>query len=134
MRYLAIDFGQRRTGLALCDREEIITSPLCVLEGQKGLCEKIAHVIGQENIEALVVGLPLNMDDSEGFQAQRVKQFVGQLKKIVSIPIHLQDERLSSFSAEEKIAETGWNRQKKKKHLDAIAAAEILAAFLEQKP
>jgi putative Holliday junction resolvase len=133
MRYLAIDYGKRRTGLALCDREEIITSPLCVLEGQKGLCEKIAHVIEQENIEALVVGLPLNMDDTEGFQVQRVKQFVGQLKRIVSVPFHLQDERLSSFSAEEKIADAGWSRQKKKKHLDAIAAAEILTAFLEQR-
>jgi len=133
MRYLAIDFGERRTGLALCDREEIITSPLCVLVGQKDLCQKIVHVIEQEKIEALVVGLPINMDNTEGFQAQRVKQFVGQLKKMVSIPIYLQDERLSSFSAKEKIADAGWTRQKKKKHLDAIAAADILATFLEQK-
>ena len=133
MRYLAIDFGERRTGLALCDREEIITSPLCVLEGQKDLCQKIVNVIEQEKVEALVVGLPINMDDTQGFQAQRVKRFVGQLEKTVSIPIHLQDERLSSFSAEEKIADAGWTRQKKKKHLDAIASADILAAFLEQK-
>ena len=132
MRYLAIDFGTRRTGLAVCDREEIITSPLCVLEGQQDLCPRIAKIVEQEGIEALVVGLPMNMDDSLGPQAQRVKTFVGQLEKVVNIPIHLQDERLSSFSAQEKIADTGWTRQKKKKHLDAIAAADILSAFLEQ--
>ena len=47
MRYLAIDFGERRTGLAVCDREEIITSPLCVLEGQQDLCQRIAQIVGQ---------------------------------------------------------------------------------------
>lgn len=133
MRYLAIDFGERRTGLALCDREEILTSPLCVLEGQRDLCQRIARIIEDEGIEALVVGLPLNMDDSEGPQAQRVKRFVGELKKTVSLPIHLQDERLSSYSAAEKLAEAGWTRQKRKSHLDAIAAADILSAFLEQR-
>jgi len=133
MRYLAIDYGNKRTGLAICDPAETIASPLAVIEGQKNLLKKIAEVARSENAEAIVLGLPLNMDDSQGFQAKRALQFAEQLKKHLSIPIHFQDERLSSFGAEEKLAPAEFTRKKKKKRLDAIAAAEILEAFLEQK-
>ena len=133
MRYLAIDYGDKRTGLAICDPAETIASPLTVIEGQKDLLKKIAEIARSENVEAIVLGLPLNMDDSQGFQAKLVTQFAEQLKKLIDIPIHVQDERLSSFAAEEKLASSEFTRKKKKKRLDAIAAAEILKAFLEQK-
>ena len=133
MRYLAIDYGDKRTGLAICDPTETIASPLAIIEGQKDLLKKIAEIARSENVEAIVLGLPLNMDDSQGFQAKLVLQFAEQLKKLIDIPIHLQDERLSSFAAEEKLAPAEFTRKKKKKRLDAIAAAEILEAFLEQK-
>ena len=133
MRYLAIDYGSRRTGLAICDPTETIVSPLAVIDSRKKLFEKIEQIMEKESVEALVVGLPLNMDDSKGFQAQLVLKFVEQLKKRVHVPVHLQDERLSSFAAEEKIAPAQYSRGKKKERLDAIAAAEILEVFLEQK-
>ena len=132
MRYLAIDYGTRHIGLAVCDRAETIASPLAVIEGQKALFEKIAAIVKTENIEAVVLGLPLNMDDSQGSQAKLVLQFAEQLKKLIEIPIHFQDERLSSFAAEQRMASDGFKR-KKKKRLDAIAAMEILETFLEQK-
>jgi len=133
MRYLAIDYGIKRTGLAICDPAETIASPLCVIEGQKELPQKIAEVVKKENVGAIVLGLPLNMDDSTGPQANLVFQFAEQLEKLLDIPIHFQDERLSSFSAEGKLASAEFSRKKRKKHLDAVAAAEILEAFLEQK-
>jgi len=133
LRYLAIDFGLRRTGLAVCDREERVTSPLCVLEGREGLCRRIRELAGQERIDAIVVGLPLNMDGSEGNQARQTRQFVEALKKQVELPIHFQDERLSSFSAQEKLGALDWTYKKKKRYLDAVAAAEILETFLENK-
>jgi len=133
MRYLAIDYGTKHTGLAICDPSETIVSPLAVIEGQKELLKKIADVVETENVEAIVLGLPLNMDGSTGPQARLILQFADQLKKLFDIPIHFQDERLSSFSAEEKMASTDFTKRKKKKRLDAIAAAEILEAFLEQK-
>ncbi len=133
MRYLAIDYGDKRTGLAICDSAETIASPLAVIEGQKGLTKKIAEVVRTENIEAIVLGLPLNMDDSRGFQAKKVLQFAEQLKNHLNIPIHFQDERLSSFAAEQSLASAEFTRKKKKKRLDAVAAAQILEAFLEQK-
>jgi putative holliday junction resolvase len=132
MRYLAIDYGIKRTGLAICDRNETITSPLAVIEGQKGLLKRIEDIIKTEDVGAIVLGLPLNMDDSEGPQAKLVLKFSEQLKADLGIPVFLQDERLSSFIAEEKIAAAELTRKKKKKRLDAIAAAEILQAFLER--
>ena len=133
MRYLAIDYGSKRTGLAICDPAETIASPLTVIQGQKELPKKIADIVETENVEAIVLGLPLNMDGSTGPQAELVFKFADQLKAHLDIPIHFQDERLSSFSAEEKLSQTEFTRKKKKKRLDAIAAAEILQTFLEQK-
>ena len=133
MRYLAIDYGLKHTGLAVCDRNETIASPLTVIEGSKNLPEKIVDIIKAENIEAVVLGLPLNMDDSHGPQAKLVFSFAEQLKLLIDVPIHFQDERLSSFAAEQKMAAADFAKKKKKKRLDAVAAAEILEAFLEQK-
>lgn len=133
MRYLAIDYGDKRTGLAICDAAETIVSPLTVVHGHKDLIKKIADVVKTENVEAIVLGLPLNMDDSQGPQAKRVFKFADQLKGRIDIPIHFQDERLSTFGAEEKLSVTDLTRGKKKKRLDAVAAAQILEAFLEQK-
>ncbi|MHC4575142.1 MAG: Holliday junction resolvase RuvX [Planctomycetota bacterium] len=133
MRYLAIDYGAKRVGLAICDRAETVASPLGVIEGHKDLTEKIADVVRKEDVGAVVLGLPLNMDDSAGPQAKLVIQFGEQLQKLLNVPVHFQDERLSSFGAEQKLAPAEFSRRKKKKHLDAVAAAEILQAFLERK-
>lgn len=146
MRYLAIDYGTKRTGLAICDKAETIASPLAVIEEPKKLLEKIAALVETEDIEAIVLGLPLNMDDSIGPQAEIVFQFAERLKKLVDVPIHLQDERLTSFGAEQRSFPAEFTKNsrrsakksrngtpKKKKHLDAVAAAEILQAFLQQK-
>ena len=133
MRYLAIDYGAKDIGLAICDAAETIASPLTVIQGHKNLFEKIADIVRKENIEAIVVGLPLNMDDSRGFQAELVIRFAEQLEKYVEVPIHFQDERLSTFESESKLASVDLSKKKKKKRIDAIAAAAILEAFLETK-
>jgi len=133
MRYLAIDYGTKHTGLAICDPAETIASPLTVIHGQKELLREIVDIVETESVEAIVLGLPLNMDDSTGPQAELVFKFADQLKAHLDIPIHFQDERLSSFSAAEKLRRTEFTRKRKKKRLDAIAAAEILQAFLDSK-
>jgi putative Holliday junction resolvase len=119
--------------LAICDSAETIASPLAVIQGQKELLKKIAEVVETENVEAVVLGLPLNMTGSESAQTKLVLKFAEQLKDHLHIPVHLQDERLSSFSAEEKLASAKLTKEKMRKRLDAVAAAEILEAFLEQK-
>ena len=97
------------------------------------MLEKITNLVEDEKVDAIVLGLPLNMDDSQGPQAKLVIKFSEQLKRHLQIPIHLQDERLSTFGAEGKLASAQFSRKKKKKRLDAVAAAEILEAFLQQK-
>jgi len=134
MRYLAIDHGLKRTGLAVCDASETIVSPLAVIQGRKDLIERIKRIVVSEGIGAVVLGLPLNMDDgTEGPQAKLVQAFGKELGRQIGIPVHLQDERLSSFEAEQRLLEMDLSRAKKKERLDALAAADILQTFLDQK-
>ena len=133
MKYLAVDYGNKRTGLAVCDRNETMASPLSVISEPSRVIQVIVEVVEEECIEGIVIGLPLNMDDSEGFQAKRVRAFGKVLSEKVEVPVLFHDERLSSFSASEKLASMSLTWGRKKKRLDAVAAAEILEAFLEQK-
>lgn len=133
MRYLAIDYGMKRTGLAICDASETISSPLAVLHGHKDLIPQIERIVASEGVGGVVLGLPLNMDGTEGPQARQVLAFAKELGKRIPVPIHLQDERLSSFEAEQKLQDIGLSRGKRRERLDALAAAEILQAFLDHK-
>jgi putative Holliday junction resolvase len=133
MRYLAIDHGQKRTGLAVSDASETIVSPHSIIETQSPteLLRRILVVIDEEKIQAVVIGLPYNMDGTEGPRAQKVKEFAQLLSEKITIPILYHDERLSSFGAEQLMVGMELTRKKKKKRLDAIAAAEILKSFLD---
>ncbi len=133
MRYLAIDYGMKRTGLAVCDAGETIASPLAVVQGRKDLIQRIQRVVASEGVEAIVLGLPLNMDGTEGPQARLVQAFGKELGRQLGIPVHFQDERLSSFEAEQRLQEMDLSRAKKKERLDALAAADILQNFLDQR-
>ena len=133
MRYLAIDYGLKRTGLAICDKAEMLSSPLEVLATNSELIGKISKIVTTESVDAIVLGMPINMDDSRGGQAKIVEKFAKQLQTQINVEIIFQDERLSSYGAEDKLAAADYTRKKKKKRLDAVAAAEILEAFLESK-
>ena len=133
MRYLSIDYGNKITGLAICDQTETIVSPLMAIPTSNGLIGKIIEIIKAENVEALVLGLPLNMDDSVGPQAKKVQAFAEQIKKQIDTPVFFQDERLSTFAAQDKMIDMDLTRKGKKRRIDALAAAEILQAFLDSK-
>jgi putative Holliday junction resolvase len=113
MRYLAIDYGDKHTGLAICDPAETIASPLTVIDGQKDLLDKIARIATAEKVEAVVLGMPLNMDGSTGHRARIVLGFAEKLKSRLTIPVHFQDERLTTFGAEQKIGPSDLTRKKK---------------------
>jgi putative Holliday junction resolvase len=141
MRYLAIDYGTKTTGLAICDPTETIVSPLAGLPTAKDLLSKIVEIIRMENVEGVVIGLPLNMDGTQGGQAGIVREFADELKILIDVVIFFQDERLSTFAAEAKLSQQPFGglasrkltRKKKKKRIDALAAAEILQSFLDSK-
>ena len=132
MRYLAIDYGGKRTGLALCDNAEMIASPVAVVDNKAMLISVILDLVESEQVGTIVLGLPVNMDGSEGPAAKGVRQFANELEKHTTIPIVFQDERLSSYEAEEKLSGF-FTRKKKKQRLDAVAAAGILQSFLDTK-
>ncbi len=130
MRYLAVDYGGKRIGLASCDRDEMVVSPLKMLIKSGSVISDICSIIQEYEIESVVIGLPYNMDGTEGDSAKKVRNFGLELEKAVNIPVYFHDERLSSFGAEKKLIARELTRKGKKKRLDAVAAAEILKDFL----
>jgi putative pre-16S rRNA nuclease len=134
MVYLAIDLGDKRTGLAVGDDESRLVSPLRVVEtGHDHVrLDAIARVIDGHAPQALVVGLPVNMDGSEGPAAKKARAFADQLAQRFNLPVHFMDERLTSFAADNAMAGSGLTRGQKRARRDALAAAAILRDFFEQ--
>jgi putative Holliday junction resolvase len=131
MRYLAIDYGSKRTGLAICDVEQIIVSPFDVIPTDIKIHQTITDIIEENQVEAVVVGLPLNMNGSKGKQAEIVLEFVEDLRQYIDLPIELCDERLTTYSAEQKFRIAKSTIKEKKQNIDAVAAAQILQSFLD---
>jgi len=135
MRYIAIDFGLKRIGVAICDQSETIVSPLGQVQNdkskQQAAIKKLLEIIAENNPQAIVMGLPINMDGSEGRQAELTRQFTQELSRQTQLPIHFQDERLSSAAADEILAEVGLTNKKRKQKRDMLAACNILQEFLD---
>ena len=133
MRYLAIDLGDKRTGLATGDDDTKLVSPAGVLVIPRGqaLVDAILKSISEHEPGAIVIGLPLHMDGTEGDRAKIAREFASDLTKHCDLPVHLQDERLTSYAADQRMARSGRTHKQKKQLRDALAAAEILRDFLE---
>ena len=99
----------------------------------ENLIQKIKEITKEYEIEAFVLGLPYNMDGTEGPRAEEVRRFADVLTKEIPLPMDFFDERLSSFDAQEKLIGMELTRKGKKKRLDAVAAATILQAYLDAK-
>jgi len=135
VRFLGVDYGSRRIGLAVSDPDGRIASPLSTLTSKKSTTELVQAILDEikkhYDIDEFVVGLPLNMDGSEGRQAQETKRFAEELRRCSDRPVHLWDERLSSWTAEASLREAGLSRGKRKARLDRVAAQVILQSFLD---
>ncbi len=134
MRFLAVDPGGKRTGLAVSDIGESMAFPYAVLlESGAELIGKIAEVVRNEKIGAIVVGLPLNMDGTESAGVKASRQLAAKLEKAAAVPVFLFDERLSSADADWKLNAMELTKDKKKQRQDALAAASFLQSFLDQR-
>ena len=133
MRYLAIDPGNKRTGLATGSDVTGLVTPLTTIELPVGdaLIEAIAAQVAAQSPDRIIMGLPLNMDGTEGPQAKSVRSFAASLAEHISVEIVFQDERLSSFAADQEMARTGRTHKQKKLLRDALAAAAILRDYLD---
>ena len=133
MRKMGLDLGDVRIGIALSDPMGIIANALEVylrVERQKDL-EHIVTLSKLHQVDTIVVGLPKNMDGSEGPRAEVTRQFGEELKKLTDCRITYLDERLSSVSAERLLIEADMRRDKRKTVIDKVAAAIILQNYLD---
>ncbi len=132
-RVLAIDYGSTRIGLALSDPLKIIASPFEVWENdtKELIYEKLDKLIFQKKIDTLVIGLPKNMDGTEGYQAQEVKDFFKEFKNEDIKKIVYVDERLSSVEATKILHEQGISEKEQRGIKDAYAASVFLKEYLE---
>ena len=131
---LGIDLGGKRTGLAFAETLSGLVMPIEVLHASEGpeLDSALDNAIREHGPHRLVVGLPLNMDGTEGPAAQKSRAMGENLQQRHGLPVEYQDERLTSFAAEADLAERKLNRRAKKNVADAHAAAEILRDWLAE--
>lgn len=132
MVIISVDLGLARTGLAICDKTELLSSPLCVIEERDldALANKIADKAKENRAEMLVVGLPKNMDGSEGESAQRARAFAQTLAEKTGLECVMQDERGTTITAHNYLNVTDTRGKKRKKVIDSVAATIILENYL----
>ena len=132
--FLGLDVGEKRIGVALSDTEGILAVSLTVIaiKSKDEALKRIIALAQEHEVERIVVGLPISLDGSMGPQAQKVQSFAEALKDRTELPVVTWDERFSTFDAERVLTEAGLKREKRKKHLDSVAAAYILQGYLDR--
>lgn len=132
MVILSVDYGDVRTGIAVCDKLEMLASPVTVITQSYApkVIVEIEKIISQYKPELIVVGLPKNMDGTSGERAQKCKEFADTLSQQTGIKTVMWDERLTTVSAHRALNVTNVRGKKRKEVVDAVSAVMILESFL----
>ena len=136
MRYLGLDLGTRTLGLAISDATGTIASSYGILrhnEEYEKLVEMVGKVIEENDVKELVLGFPKNMDNTVGERGNIALKFKEMLESTYNLPIHMQDERLTTVQAEHLLISNDTSRKKRKKVIDSVAATIILQSYLDRK-
>jgi putative Holliday junction resolvase len=133
-RFLGIDYGTVRIGLALSDPTGTLASPIPFLKNQspQQVTTALSELIQTHQIEGLVIGLPRNMDGTYGPSAQKVRDFIAQIQKSISLPITPIDERLTTAQASKQLSGIGLNQKQLRKKVDSSSACLILQQYLDR--
>lgn len=133
MVILSVDYGDARTGIAVCDKLEFLASPVCVINEtyMPKVVKRISELASEKKAELIVVGKPKNMDGSEGFRADKCKELADSLKEAVEIPVTMWDERLTTVSAHKALNVTNTRGKDRKAVIDAVSAVMILEDYLK---
>lgn len=133
MRYLALDHGTKRVGVAVSDELKMIAQPLEYIptEPFDGFLVRLRQLIAEKEVGKIFVGMPRNMDGSYGPAAQKAQEFIAQLKPEISVPIKALDERLTSAQANRVLLQGNVRRADRKQKVDAMAAAILLQGYLD---
>ena len=132
-RILAIDYGSRRMGLAVSDLLGVTAQGLETMQRRNKRADFgfLARVIRNNNVQEIVLGLPLRMSGEQGTQAQKVSEFAVELRQRFNLPVHLWDERLTSAEANRVLREAELSIEKRAQAVDRMAAVLILQSFLQ---
>ncbi len=136
MRYLGLDLGSRTLGVSLSDKTGLIASSLKIIhhnEEYDRLLKEVEELVKEYEIDAVVLGLPKNMNGTIGEKGELSQVFKENLEKILSIPVYLQDERLSTKEATNTLIQGNMSRKKRKEVIDAVAATIILQSYLDRR-
>lgn len=132
MKIMAVDYGDSHTGLAVCDRTELIASPVGVInEKDFAKCvADVANAVTEFDVQMVVVGNPINMNGTRGPRSEKCTLFAENLQKLVDVPVNMWDERSTTVTAHEMMNEVNKRGKKRKQVIDAVAAAVILESYL----
>ena len=132
MRIMAIDYGDARTGLAVCDKSELLASPAGVISewNREKLLDKLAAAAKEQQAELIVLGYPKNMDGSAGERAHKCEQLAGELRERTGLEVVLWDERRTTVAAHDILNVTDVRGKRRKQVVDAVAAVLILEGYL----
>lgn len=132
---MAVDLGKARTGVAICDKGEMLASPIGTIMDRnlERVADKIAEYAVQRKAEKLVVGLPKNMDGTEGESAQNARAFAQRLSEKCGLPVDMQDERGTTITAHSFLNVTDTRGKKRKQAVDTLSATIILEDYLNKR-
>ena len=132
MKIMAVDYGDTRTGLAVCDRTEFLASPVAQIEEKSmaKVAEKIIYASRELAVGMIVIGLPRNMDGTEGARAKKSRKLADLVSLGAGVPVKMWDERSTTITAAGILTENGTFGKKRKDKLDAVSAAVILESYL----
>lgn len=135
MKIMSIDYGDARTGIAFCDKNEILATAFTTINENYApkLVEKIKDIITEQKPEMIVIGLPRNMDGSYGFRCDKCKELGELLKNEIDIPVEFEDERLTTVIAHDILSNNNVKSKKHKKNVDAVSAVVILQGFIDKR-
>jgi putative Holliday junction resolvase len=133
MRFLGLDIGSKRIGVALSDELGITAQGLLTFERStlKKDLQKLQEIANQYKVEKIVIGLPKNMNGTLGKSAEQVLIFIENIKKLIPIPVELWDERLSTVAVNRTLLSANVSRRRRKEVIDKLAAVYILQGFLD---
>jgi putative Holliday junction resolvase len=126
-RRIAFDYGDVRTGVAMCDPDAILASPLCVLQStDRNFLDQVRALLVEHQPIRIFIGLPINMSGTSGKSVEKAKAFAESLQTVTDLQISFIDERLSTVSAQKRLKEAGVSSRDSKNLIDAMAAVAIL--------
>lgn len=133
MVIMSVDFGDTRTGIAICDKNEMLASPVCVItERDFGECAKKVSAKALElKADSVVVGYPKNMNGTIGERAEKCESFSKLVQEYSQLPVTLWDERSTTVTAHQYLNQTNTRGKKRKAVVDAVASTIILETYLE---